>query len=173
MDKDDIQIVTFSDASLGNLPNKQHSGRGFLVFLTNGETYNILSWSSNKIKRVVHSVFGAETLACVDATAEAQFVRQLISEILYRDARKLIIPITAFVDSRQLSDQVKSTSPCQDRRVRLDISELREEVSLGLIKSINWVPTAAMLADGLTKKGACCKNLCDTLGSGRIDNITL
>ena len=71
LEKDNIQIVTFSDASLGNLPNKQHSGRGFLVFLTNGETFNIISWSSNKIKRVVHSVFGAETLACVDATAEA------------------------------------------------------------------------------------------------------
>ena len=171
MEKEDIQIVTFSDASLGNLPNKQHSGRGFLVFLTNGVNFNIMSWSSNKIKRVVHSVFGAETLACVDATAEAQFVRQLLSEVLYKDPRKLIIPITAFVDSRQLSDQVKSTSTCADRRVRLDIAELREEVSTGLIKSVNWIPTSAMLADGLTKKGACCKNLCIALETGRIDDL--
>ena len=36
------------------------------MFLTSGETFNIISWSSNKIKRVVQSVIGAETLACVD-----------------------------------------------------------------------------------------------------------
>jgi len=171
LDKDDLQVVTYSDASLGNLPNKKDSGRGYLVFVTNGKVFNIVSWSSNKIKRVVHSVFGAETLACVDATAEAIFVRQLLSEILYRDPKKQIIPITGLVDSRQLHDQVRSTGLCTDRRVRLDIAELREEVSNGVIKGIVWVPTGEMLADGLTKKGVCCKNLCTTLETAEIEDI--
>ena len=171
LEKDNLQIVTFSDASLGNLPNKEDSGRGFLVFLTNGDNSNIVSWSSNKIKRKVHSVFGAETLACMDATAEAVFVRQLLSEILYQDPKKQIIPITSLVDSRQLYDQVQSTGSCKDKRVRLDIAELREEVTNGTIKAINWVPTESMLADALTKKGVCCRELCNSLETGVIKDI--
>ena len=66
---------------------------------------------------------------------------------------------------------MKSTSPCTDRQVRLDISELREERSVGLIKSIHWIPTYAMLADGLTKKGACYRNLCNTLETGKIKDF--
>ena len=171
IEKDDLQIVSFSDASLGNLPNKEDSGRGLLVFLTNGVNFNIVSWSSKKIKRKVHSVFGAETLACLDATAEAIFVRQLLSEILYQDPKKQIIPISSLVDSRQLYDQVQSTGICKDQRVRLDIAELREELSKGTIKSIVWIPTELMLADGLTKKGACCRDLCTTLETGIIKDI--
>ena len=67
----DIKVIFFSDASLGNLPNKIDSGRGYLVFISDGENANLVAWSSNKIKRTVHSVFGAETLGCVDGIAAA------------------------------------------------------------------------------------------------------
>ena len=48
---------------------------------------------------------------------------------------------------------------------------MREEVSKGIIKAIKWIPTEEMLADGLTKKGACCRDLCSTLETGIIKDI--
>ena len=168
LEKDRLQIVFYSDASLGNLPDKKSSGRGYLIFVTNGVVTVPISWSSNKIKRVVHSVFGAETLGCVDGAAAAINVRQQLSEILFNNPRAEIIPIVGLVDSRQLSDQIVSTTQCQDKRVRLDIAELQESVSSGEIDRITWIPTSVMLADSLTKKGACTKTLCDAMETGYI-----
>ena len=171
LEKDKLQIVFYSDASLGNLPNKKSSGRGYIVFLTNGTIANAITWSSNKVKRVVHSVFGAETLGCIDGAAAAINVRQQLSEILYNNPRSDIIPIIGLVDSRQLTDHITSTKQCEDKRIRLDIAELQESVSIGEIDRITWIPTTDMLADCLTKKSACCKKLCESLESGYIEGL--
>ena len=42
-----------------------------------------LGISANKVKRLVHSAFAAETLSCTDALSDAVYCRQLVSEILY------------------------------------------------------------------------------------------
>ena len=169
LEKDHLQILFYSDASLGNLPDKKSSGRGYIVFITNGKVAVPITWSSNKVKRVVHSVFGAETMGCVDGAAAAINVRQQLSEILFNNPRSEIIPIVGLVDSKQLSDQIVSTS--HDKRVRLDIAELQESVSSGTIAKISWIPTSEMLADSLTKKGACTKKLCDAMETGYIDGL--
>ena len=171
LEKDRIQILFYSDASLGNLSDKKGSGRGYVVFVTNGKVANPIAWSSNKVKRVVHSVFGAETLGCVDGAGAAINIRQQLSDILYSNPRSQVIPIIGLVDSRQLSDHIISTSQCQDKRIRLDIAELQECVSNGEIERISWVPTFEMLADSLTKKGACSRKLCETLETGHIPGI--
>ena len=167
IDQGELQVVFYSDASLGNLPNKVHSGRGYLVFISDGRRASLVAWSSNKIKRVVHSVFGAETLGCVDGYSAAIHVRQLLSEILYDDPKKTVIPIIGYVDSNQLYQQVTSTKQCLDMRMRLDIAGIREVIRTGEVQSISWVPTRDMLADCLTKKNADCSKLKNVIERGK------
>jgi len=163
LEREDIKIIYFSDASLGNLPNRVDSARGYLVFISNGRTANLVAWSSQKIKRVAHSAFAAETLSCNDGMAAAIYVRQILSETLYNDPTLRIIPIIGYTDNRQLHDQVTSTKQCQDKRTRLDIAELQEAVKTGEVKEIRWISTTGMLADCLTKRDACSKQLCQVI----------
>lgn len=163
---EELKVIFYSDASLGKLPGKG-SARGYLVFLSNGVEANLISWSSKKVKRVVHSTFGAETLACVDGSAAAIHVRQLLSEMLYDDAKSKVVPIQGYIDSKQLYDNINSTKQCEDKKMQLDIAELQESLELNDISSIDWVPTGGMLADCLTKKGASSDSLCCIVERGR------
>ena len=166
LDRGDIKVIFYSDASLGNLPNKTDSGRGYLVFVSDGYNANLIAWSANKIRRTVHSVFGAETIGCVDGIAAAIYVRQILSEILYNDPKKTVIPIVGYIDSNQLAQQIKSTKQPVDMRMRLDIAGIRESVNTGEIESISWISTKEMLADPLTKKNADIRLLKQVLESG-------
>ena len=168
---DAIKVAVYSDAGLGNLPNN-NSSRGILTFLGNQEgTVNLVSWSSNKIKRVVHSAFAAETLGCTDGFADVIYTRQLLNEILFNDPYSRMIPAFSFVDNMQLFDQILSTKQSSDKRMRLDISELQDSVKSGEIENVVWVPTEEMLADCLTKRGADNTKLRLVLESGFCRNI--
>ena len=78
---------------------------------------NLLNWSANKVKRVVHSAFAAETLGCIDALSDAVYCRQLASKILYNQPESRVIEIFGFVDNMQLFDQISSTKQCSDKRI--------------------------------------------------------
>ena len=163
---DALKIVFFTDAGLGNLPNG-NSSRGYTVFLANQNgNVNILSWSSNRIKRVVHSAFAAETLGATDAVSDAIYCRHLVSETLYNDARAKVIPVYGFVDNMQLFEQISSTKQSSDKRLRLDISEIQQSVQNHEIENISWVPTSEMLADCLTKRNADNSKLKSVLETG-------
>lgn len=164
---DELKIIFYSDASLGNMPNGKDSGRGYIIFLVNQEyKMNVISWASNKIRRVTHSTFAAETLGCSDAMSSAISCRQLLCELLFNDPRSTIIPIIGLVDSRQLYDHINSTKQCAEKRIRLDVAEIQEAIQTKEIENIFWVPTQKMLADCLTKKGACPKSLLEVLDRG-------
>ena len=60
----------------------------------------------------------------------------------------------------QLFDQISSTKQCSDKRIRLEVS------------SISWTPTADMLADCLTKRGADFSKLAKVVEEGFCDAIT-
>ena len=175
LEKENIKIVFFSDASVGNLfsesGSQTDSGRGYLIFISNGKTANLVDWSSRKVKRVVHSAFGAETLACSDGMGAAIYVRQILSEILYGNPKMRVIPIEGFIDSKQLYDQITSTKQCEEKRLRLDVSEIQQCVESGEVEEIHWIPTNQMLADCLTKKNANCEHLISVLQSGEFHSL--
>lgn len=170
--KDKLKIVFYSDASLGNLPNGVDSGRGYVILLANQDCkVNIITWACNKIKRVAHSTFASETLGCSDAMSAAIFCRQLLCEMLFNDPHSKLIPIIGFIDSRQLYDHLHSTKQCAEKRIRLDIAEIQEVIVSGIIEDIHWIPTGKMLADCLTKRGACPKNLLEVLDTGICEDL--
>lgn len=168
---DNIRVVFYSDASLGNLPNGG-SSRGYVTFIANQHgNVNLMSWSSNKVKRVCHSAFAAETLGCTDGLADAVYCRQILSEILYRDPGSRVIEVYGFVDNKQLHDQISSTKQCADKRLRLDIAEIQETVNRE-INDIKWIQTSDMLADCLTKKGADFSKLSRVIEDGFCEAVT-
>ena len=60
---DDLKIVAFTDASYANLPDGVSSTGGYVILLVRLNNHaNPLSWSSNKIKRVVKSTTAPEAL---------------------------------------------------------------------------------------------------------------
>ncbi|XP_063683937.1 uncharacterized protein LOC134818355 [Bolinopsis microptera] len=166
IEKGNLHLLCFTDASLGNISETKHSASGYIIFLTDGNVANLIAWSSNKVKRVVHSIFAAETLSCTSGTAAAIYIRQVLSEMLFRDPHNEVIPIVVLIDSKQLYDNVHSSSLCQDKRLVLDIAVLQENLHKGVIGEFRWVPTPKMLADCLTKKGVSSGDLAKILETG-------
>ena len=123
-----------------------------------------ISWKSNKVRRVARSTLAAETLAMADGSEAALYVLELGSEANYIRAPQEII---GFTDNRSLYDSVNTTSLISDRRLRVEISMLRQMQEKKEIK-ICWTKTQNQLADSLTKKGAPFLQLLATLQEGKI-----
>ena len=168
----ELKIVFYADASLGNLgKDKTDSGRGFVIFLVNEHgTCGVLDWSANKIKRKVHSILGAETLAFQDALSAAIYVRALISEIIYQDVDSHVIKLIGVTDSKQLFDSINSTKQCTEHRLRMDMAVIQESIAKDEVE-MKWTTTQEQLSDCLTKNSADSKMLCVAVETGDISRF--
>ena len=144
------RIIGYSDASWGNLPDGGSQG-GYLIFIIGDEgRANLISWQSRRLRRIARSTIAAETLAAVDACEACLLISSQLSEILKIDK----IPITLITDNESLANAVRSTTSVEEKRLRVDISALREMLNNKDIDGIKWTATNHMLADCLTKQGA-------------------
>ena len=166
---DELTIVCYADASYANLPDKKSSGRGYVIFLYSRGKACVLTWQSNKVKRVVHSTFAAETLSLVDALGDAIYLKTLLSELLYNSSSIKIIPIIGIIDNKQLHDSIYSTKSADDKRLRIDLAEIQEMLEKGEVTQIKWVPTQDNISDCLTKKGVCADKLNSVLETGELE----
>ena len=159
----DFKIIAYNDSSLGNL-NDGGSQGGFIIYLV--DENNICSpimWRSKKLRRVVKSAMAAETLIQVDSAEASYWLATLLSEMLYGQSNyqnKIIIECNT--DNHQLYDSVLSIGPVQDKRLRIEISILREMLNKKEINKINWIEKHFQIADCLTKSGASSKLLLNT-----------
>ena len=152
-------IQAYGDGAHKSMPDKVGSSGGQVILLVNNEkdTRCVVSWRSRKLKRVVTSSTAAEALAVNDALDEAVYVKDLLIELLGTSATN--IPIELFTDSRNLYRSVMSTSLCDNPRLRSDVAKLKESLNVGEMNKLIKVDGSEMLADCLTKKGACSRNL--------------
>ena len=164
----DLKIVIFTDAAFANLPDKVSSARGHVTLLYNSKSQkcNVISWASNKVIRVCHSTFAAETLSLLQGLEDAVYLRAVLSELLFDDLKAQFIPITAFVDNNQLYQSVYSTKPAESKRLRIDLAEISQMLEEGVLTDLRWIPTNEMIADCLTKTGAKADLLIDVLEQG-------
>ena len=156
-----VKIASFSDASFNNLHDGGSQG-GYAVFLY--DKYNksaIISWSSNRVKRVVRSTLASETLSFTEGTDTGFFLSQLLQEILYKQKTR----IECYTDSRSLFETVGTTKLISDKRLRVEISAIRQMVDRGEI-TIHWVNKERQLSDVLTKAGASHIPLMEAVQSG-------
>ncbi len=134
-----------ADASFGNNYDRK-STQGFIVCLFGGP----ILWKSIKQFTVSTSTTEAELLALAYAVKELLALERLMLQL------QLVIPNGSnhiLCDNLQTVRIVNETQPKVTTRLRhVDIQQhwLREAVRNGTI-SVEWIPTADMPADGLTK----------------------
>ena len=63
------------------------------------------------------------------------------------------LPVTAYVDNKSLWESIHSTRQCEEKLLRNSVAGMKEQLQLGEVRNIEWVPTNEQLADCLTKKG--------------------
>ena len=76
--------------------------------------------------------------------------------------------VVMVTDSRSLFDASNTSSQISDRRLRVEMSAIRETKERGEI-DIRWINGSGQLADVLTKKGASPYSLLRVLGDGKMD----
>ena len=164
--KEDLYLCVYSDASWGNLPDSVSSAQGHVVFLCGKEGKCCpLSWTANKIKRKVSSTLGAETLALHDACDEAIYLNAILSETIF-DSKHPRLKIFSVIDNKSLHDNIHSTKQVQEKRLRINIAEIRRMLQDNDVSSIKWVESKLQLADVLTKRGVDPQNILHVIQMG-------
>lgn len=148
-----LQLVVFSDSSMGNLPDGGTQGGHLIMLMGEDGRFSPICWQSKRIRRVVRSTLAGETLALADGIDNAIFLATLYSELTVGDCKHRGLPIICITDNHSLLDAVKSTKPVTEKRLRLEISNVKELIQSGVIRHIMWSATKDQLADCLTKKG--------------------
>ena len=157
-----VGVTVHTDASFNNHDNGGSQG-GQIVFISDSQNNCCpISWRSNRVRRVARSTLAAETFSFADGMDTAQYVRQLAEEIQLMSDKSTIRMIT---DSRSLFDAANTTSLITDRRLRVEMSAIRESKEKGEIQIV-WRSGDKQLADCLTKKGASPLTLQEVINKG-------
>ena len=139
------QSVTFaSDASFADNVGRKSSS-GYICQAYGGP----VDWKASKQRTVTTSTTEAELLALSDAARSLQWWRRLLNRLHFVPDHPYIIQC----DNKQTVDLVTSNNVrihTKLRHIDIHASWLRQEVQQGRIR-VDWVPTASMAADGLTK----------------------
>jgi len=163
-----IHLVAWSDASWANRRDGKSTG-GFLVGICGEgvlagkrDHVSIVSWGTNKLKRVARSSMAAEMQALANAEDELHLCRLAWLEFNGRqvDLNRVNeclheIPGTVIIDAKSIYDALTSQNqPTQlsEKRTALELlAYLRNTEANGT--QTRWVHGGANLADGLTKLG--------------------
>ena len=157
--------MTYTDASFANTNNGQGSVGGQIVFLADKrDKVAAIDWHAGKVKRVVRSTLAAETLSLVEGIENTLYHRVLVSELTGKKPEKF--EIKAIIDNKSCVESIKSTSQVDDKRLRIEIGELKELIHDKQVNEISWVPGSAQVADTLTKQGASGLMLLDIIQKG-------
>jgi len=167
LDETSLEIRVYTDASFGNLDNGAGSMGGHVVFLK--DRYNRSSpidWKSRKIKRIVRSTLAAEALSLGDGLDTGMFIKDMLLEVLGSSIAS--VPIIAIVDNKSVEVNLRSTSSVEDKRLRRDLSLIKQMIERKEVEAVQWVEGHYQLADALTKKGVNPAKLLKVFQSGQI-----
>ena len=170
-DYNNWKIVMFSDASYGNLSGGVDSCGGFLIFLTGQNKSCPIVWKSGRVQRVVKSTLAAEGLSLTEGLDEAIYIRQILCEIFATNVKSDLFPIIGITDHEGLCRNIRSTKLVEDRRLRVDLAGVKQNIVRGEIREIKLCPSSEQLADVLTKKGVSGDKLLSVLQTGNLGNI--
>ena len=96
---------------------------------------------------MVRSTLAGETLALAEGIDTAIFLATLYSELTTGTADPKTVPIICVTDNKSLCEAIKSTKHVSERRLRLEISHIKELISNNQIKNLVWSDTKHQLAD--------------------------
>ena len=99
----------------------------------------------------------------LDAIDCITWLHHIIAELI----GPLLKPSVLYTDNQSLFDNVHSTTAVEEKRVRIEISSIRESIRRKKI-SVHWVEKHRQLADVLTKQGADITKLIGALQGQRV-----
>jgi hypothetical protein len=154
-----VELNGWCDADWANDKDTRRSVTGYVFRLGDG----VVSWQSKRQPTVAMSSTEAEYMATSYAARESIFLRQLLSELGYKQAS-----VTLHCDNQ--SSIALSSNPAYHQRTKhIDVQHhfIREKVEAGEIV-LKYEPTEHMIADVLTKALARAKHewCTDALGLG-------
>jgi hypothetical protein len=122
--------------------------------------YSILCWRSSKLRRVVASTLGAESLSLSDGLGMLEWFQGMWCEALYRsfDLNRRAswfraIPSVACIDAKSIYDFcLAGSAPASmsDRRVAIDLLIVKQSLARTSTR-LRWAPGDYQMADSLTK----------------------
>src|SRR5437667_2397239 len=139
------ELRAAGDASFADDASSRRSTQGYVIQLFNGP----IAWQSNKQRSVTTSTTEAELLALSHVGGELQFLSRIFKAIDFTVDHDIGIDC----DNQQTVRIVNSKDPTITTKLRhVNIHQfwLRQEVQEGRLQ-VQWIPTAEMPADGLTK----------------------
>ena len=149
-----LQLVIFADASFANLPDGGTQGGHLILLMDKTGKFSPICWSSKRIRRIVRSTLAGEMLALSDAIDVGIYLANMYTEIVGGIVQPENLPILCFTDNKSLCDTVRSNKSVSEKRLRLEVANIKDMIENGLIGGIMWVDSNRQLADTLTKKGA-------------------
>ena len=162
----EIHVVGWSDASWANRKSGSSTG-GYVIGLCGRQVLEgkrdhvtIVSWSTNKLKRVARSSLAAEVQALANTEDELHLTRLTWAEfngaridLNHVDEIISSIPGTAVIDAKSIYDTLTSMNQplqLQEKRTALEILAYLQNTEANNTET-RWVHGGANLADGLTK----------------------
>ncbi len=160
---EDLEIWAFSDASHGNINDKEESVGAHMIFVANKETGMAapICWKGGKQKRASLSTLEAETLAMQDALNSAIGVQQIAMQLF-----KTKLPIFGVVDNYSTYEVVRSNKPVSNPRLRRDIFAVKQMQKQDTVEKVFWLEGENMIVDCMTKKGKSGDKLLEVIQSG-------
>ena len=116
----------------------------------------------------MRSTLAAETNAMAEGMDMAIFLSSLYSEVVHGVVDSRTLPVVMKTDCKSLHDALLSTKDVQEKRFRVEMNAIKEQIRERQNWSVDWLRTDDQLADCLTKKGASCNKLMAVLESGRL-----
>ena len=167
--KGELVIVGFCDAALNNMDDRVSSGGGYIIFLVDEEIKSALvMWSSTKIKRIVRSSLAAEALIAVECADAMMYIKSVMREVTNKDdAEPKMVIVT---DSNNLIEALGSPYPVQEKRLRVDIAALKQDVQEGAIQ-VKHCSGSRQVVDILTKSGASPDLIRRVISSGSLRGV--
>lgn len=159
------QLFVYSDASFGNLKDGGTQGGCFTALVGENNAFCPISWTSKKIRRVVRSTLAGETLAMADAADEGIFLATIYRELKFGKSNNTV-PVVCITDSKSLDEAIRSNKFVTEKRLRIEVSSIKEMLQQGQLTKVVWVDTKRQLADCLTKCGASPLRLMQALEQG-------
>ena len=103
-----------------------------------------------------------------DALDEAIYLDSIMTELYCNNYRVNELPVVAYTDNKSLHENLHSTKQVHEKRLMIDMVEIRRMLNTDDIQRIIWLPTALQLAIALTKRRVNTDMLLDFINSGQI-----
>ena len=159
--KEDLVIQSVGDASYKcDAP----SIGGNLILLGNKKTSRAspIFWKSKQIPKVCHSAKDAETRNIMTNVDISVYLSQQLTTLLFGHGQKMI-PVQIYSDSLPLLDSIASSKQVEQKLLRNTMSDLKQKLIDGDVRSYSWIETKEMTADILTKEGGDIENVLEVV----------